>query len=146
MTSRICRRVGLSAKTGLMARTTTDVYHGYDRQDVLIDIPIPYANAGTWHGEIRARILDDESGDWFFSVDWRGPDRETRIDTFPVEWCRRPELDDLAGIVPPAHLERMRREETGDTTADPHVDCPDCDCGMRGPEHCKHAHLAWGVR
>jgi hypothetical protein len=123
---------------------TVDTYHGYDRQDVLIDIPTPLVDAGTWHGEIRARQLDDETGDWWFQVTWRGDDRETRIGTFPVEWCRRPELNDFAGIIPSAHLDRMRREEADDTPADPHAGCPACDCGMAGPVHCKHAHLAWG--
>jgi hypothetical protein len=43
-----------------------------------------------------------------------------------------------------AHLDRMRREEPGNTSPEPHATCPRCDCGMRGPEHCKHAHPAWG--
>lgn len=119
-----------------------DTYHGYDRPDVVIDIPPPLTQAGRWHGEIRARYVDD-AGDWYFQVQWRDHANEQRITTFPVAWCRRPELDDYAGVIPPAHLERMRREEAGDTSPDPHADCPRCICRHAG-DHCQHAHLAWG--
>lgn len=122
--------------------TLVDVYHGYDKPDVIIDIPPPLADAGSWHGEIRSRLVD-EAGDWWFQCDWRGPDRLGRITTFPVTWCRRPELDDFAGIIPPAHLDRMRAEQAGETDI-PHASCPRCTCGSRGPEHCRHAHLPWG--
>lgn len=124
--------------------TLVDVYHGYDRPDVIIDIPPPLTNAGSWHGEIRSRLVNEETGDWYFSCQWRDHNREQHITTFPVTWCRRPALDDYAGIIPPAHLDRMRAEEAGDTAAAPHAGCPRCDCGSRGPEHCKHAHLPWG--
>lgn len=95
-----------------MARHTTDVYLGYQREEVILDIPIPYARAGTWHGEIRSRQLDDESGDWFFEIGYRSHG-QNRIGTFPVQWIRRPELTDYDGIVPPEVLEQMRREAAG---------------------------------
>lgn len=93
-----------------MARTTVDTWHGYDKPDVVIEIPIPFADAGSWHGEIRARQVDHD-GEWWFQCDWRAADRLNRITTFPVAWCRRAELDDFAGIIPAEQLERMRREE-----------------------------------
>lgn len=64
--------------------------------------------AGTWHAEIRARLVDG-AGDWFFEVGYNTGVGENRIDTFPAEWVRRPDLD---GLVPPTVLERIRSEQT----------------------------------
>ena len=49
-----------------MARQMTDVYPAADREDASLEIPTRYVRAGTWHAEIRARLVDD--GDWCF--DW----------------------------------------------------------------------------
>lgn len=89
-----------------MSRRTIDVYYGYDREDAVLEIPTPFAGAGTWHAEIRARLLDDETNDWFFELGYNTGVGENRIGTFPVEWVRRAEITDLDGIVPPDVLAR----------------------------------------
>jgi hypothetical protein len=87
---------------------TTDVYPVEAREDAIVDVPVPYAHAGSWHAEIRARLVDEETQDWFFEVGYSTGTGENRIDTLPAEWVRRPELTDLDGVVPPDVLERMR--------------------------------------
>lgn len=84
-----------------------DVYPVHAREDTLLEIPVPFIRAGTWHAELRARLVDD-AGDWFFEVGYSTGTGENRIDTFPAEWVRRPELTDLDGLVPPSVLERIR--------------------------------------
>jgi hypothetical protein len=91
----------------------TDVYPVHAREDALLEIPTPFARAGTWHAEIRARLLDEDAQDWYFEVGYNTGVGENRIDTFPAEWVRRPELTDLDGVVPPEVLERMRAGLSG---------------------------------
>lgn len=86
----------------------TDVYPIANREDAILDIPIPFARAGTWHAELRARLLDAETGDWYFEVGYNTGTAENRIGTFPAQWVRRPELTDLDGIVPSDVLAQMR--------------------------------------
>ena len=93
---------------------TTDVYPVANREDAIVDIPIPFARAGTWHAEIRARLLDAETGDWYFEVGYNTGIAENRIGNFPAEWVRRPELTDLDGLVPDNVLARMREQKCGD--------------------------------
>jgi hypothetical protein len=76
----------------------TDVYPVHARPEAIVDIPVPYVHAGSWHAEIRARLVDDD-GDWWFEIGYNTGVGENRIDTFPAEWIRRPELTDLDGIV-----------------------------------------------
>ncbi|GAA5122324.1 hypothetical protein GCM10023339_40540 [Alloalcanivorax gelatiniphagus] len=105
--------------TDPMPRHIMDVYLGWDRQEVIVDIPIPFTRAGTWHGEIRARLVDDATQDWYFEIGYNTGISGNRIETFPVEWTRRPELDDYVGTVPPELLERTRinaADEVGLTT------------------------------
>ena len=87
---------------------TTDVYPVAKREDAIVDIPIPFARAGTWHAEISARLLDAETGDWYFEVGYNTGIAENRIDNFPAEWVRRPDITDLDGIVPDDVLARIR--------------------------------------
>ena len=87
----------------------TDVYPPASREDAMLEIPIPFARAGTWHAEIRARLVDD-NGDWYFELGYNTGIAEMGIDTFPAVWVRRPELTDLDGIVPPDVLVIMRSE------------------------------------
>jgi hypothetical protein len=89
----------------------TDVYPVHARDDALLEIPIPFARAGRWHAEVRARLLDEDTQDWYFEVGYNTGVGENRIDTFPAEWVRRPELTDLDGVVPPEVLEQMSRDE-----------------------------------
>lgn len=70
-----------------MALTSINTWHSYDRPDVIIDIPPPLADAGSWHGEIHARLVDEQTGDWYFQVQWRDHAREQLITKFPVAWC-----------------------------------------------------------
>jgi hypothetical protein len=93
-----------------MGRIVIDAYFGYDREDAIVDIPVPFTYAGRWHAEIRARVVDDETQDWFFELGYNTGVGENRIDTFPVEWVHRPELTDLDGVVPPHALARIRDE------------------------------------
>lgn len=97
--------------TGPMARETIDVYPPDQRAEVIVTIPPGHDRAGTWHGEIRARLHDPETDDWFFEVTYNTGPASNWIGTFPVEWTRRPDLDDYAGVVPPDVLERMRRDQ-----------------------------------
>lgn len=94
-----------------MAREMIDSYQGFQRQDVIVDVPVPFKHAGSWHGVIRARLVDRESDEWWFEVGYSTGVGENRIGTFPVDWCRRPELDDFIGLIPPNALERMRAAE-----------------------------------
>jgi hypothetical protein len=87
----------------------TDVYPAASREDAILEIPTPFARAGTWHAEIRARLVDDD-GDWYFEVGYSTGVAENRIGTFPAEWVRRPELSDLDGLVPPDVAAQMRAE------------------------------------
>jgi len=32
-----------------------------------LEVPIPFALAGTWHAEIRGRLVDDD-GEWCFQL------------------------------------------------------------------------------
>jgi hypothetical protein len=91
-----------------MARTVVDTYFGFDREEAVVEIPVPFAYAGRWHAEIRARLVDDKTQDWFFEVGYNIGAGENRIDIFPVDWVRRPGLTDVDGIVPPEVLARMR--------------------------------------
>lgn len=90
--------------------TMTDTWHGRAREAAILTIPEGEERAGTWHGEIRARLLDEASGDWWFEVGYNVGAGMNFIGTFPASWVRRPELDDMAGIVPRDVLERMERE------------------------------------
>lgn len=98
----------------------TDVYPPATREDAIVDIPVPFARAGTWHAEIRARLVDDD-GDWYFEVGYNTGIAENRIGNFPAEWVRRPELTDLDGIVPDDMLARMREQTRGDAAV---IDMP----------------------
>jgi hypothetical protein len=88
-----------------------DVYPVPAREAALLEIPIPLTHAGTWHAEIRARFVDEETQDWFLEVGYNTCTGENRIDTFPAEWVRRPELTDLDGVVPPTVVARIRAEQ-----------------------------------
>lgn len=74
----------------------------------MLTIPEGEEHAGTWHGEIRARLLDEATGDWWFELGYNVGIGENFIGTFPAAWVRRPELDDMAGIVPAEYLEGMK--------------------------------------
>lgn len=107
-------RAGLSAdeparKTGAMTRRMTDVYSPATREDAVVSIPVPFVLAGSWHAEVRGRLVDDQ-GEWFFEVGYNTGVAENRIGTFPAAWVRRPELTDLDGIVPVDVLAEMRRQ------------------------------------
>ena len=85
----------------------TDVYPPANREDAILKIPVPFLRAGTWHGEIRARLVDDD-GDWYFELRYNIGIAENRIGTFPAAWVRRPDLSDMDGIVPADVLALMR--------------------------------------
>ena len=85
----------------------TDVYPPSSREDAILEVPVPFRRAGTWHGEIRARLVDDD-GEWFFELRFNTGIAENRVGTFPAAWVRRPELTDMDGIVPPDTLAMMR--------------------------------------
>jgi hypothetical protein len=89
-----------------------DVYLPAERESVIVTIPDGEEHAGTWHGEIRARLLDQDMQDWFFEIGYNTGVGENRIGTFPVEWVRRPELTDFDGIIPPDVLSKMKRRTT----------------------------------
>ena len=76
----------------------TDVYPTANREDAILTIPVPFVLAGTWHAEIRARLVDDV-GDWYFELGYNTGIAQNRIGTFRAEWVRRPELTDLDGII-----------------------------------------------
>lgn len=84
----------------------TDVYPPSNREDAILEVPVPFLWAGTWHGEIRARFVDD--GDWYFELRYNTGIAENRVGTFPTAWVRRPELTDIDGIVPPDVFAMMR--------------------------------------
>ena len=100
-----CRRVRPDAHTDQMRMN--DVYPPSSREDAILEVPVPFRWAGTWHGEIRARLVD-EDGDWFFELRFNTGIAENRVGTFPAAWVRRPELTDTDGIVPPDTLAMMR--------------------------------------
>jgi hypothetical protein len=85
----------------------TDVYPPSNREDAILEVPVPFLWAGTWHGEIRARLVDDD-GDWYFELRFNTGIAENRGGTFPAACVRRPELTDMDGIVPPVMLAMMR--------------------------------------
>lgn len=87
----------------------TDVYPAASREDAILIIPVPFVRAGTWHAEMRARLVDDD-GDWYFELGYNTGIGDNRIGTFPASWVRRPELTDLDGIVPANVLATMREE------------------------------------
>src|SRR5690348_16901245 len=82
-----CRRVRPDAHTDQMRMT--DVYPPSNREDAVVEVPVPFLWAGTWHGEIRARLVDDDS-DWYFELRFNTGIAENRIGTFPAAWVRRP--------------------------------------------------------
>lgn len=84
-----------------------DVYPANAREDAILEIPTPFTHAGTWHAEIRALLLDEDTHDWYFEVGYNTGTGENRIDTFPAEWIRRPDLTDLDGLVPQSVLARI---------------------------------------
>ncbi len=88
--------------------TITDTWHGWDREAAIVTIPDGHEHVGTWHAELRARLLDEATGDWWFDLSYTVGAGQTYLDTFPAGWVRRPELTDLDGIVPPEVLEQMR--------------------------------------
>lgn len=45
----------------------TDAYPPDRREDAILEVPIPFALAGTWHAEIRGRLVDDD-GEWCFQL------------------------------------------------------------------------------
>lgn len=85
----------------------TDVYPPSHREDAILEVPVPLLWAGTWHAEIRARLVD-EDGNWHFELRYNTGIAENRVGTFPAAWVRRPELTDVDGIVPPVMLAMMR--------------------------------------
>lgn len=88
----------------------TDVYSIPAREAVIVDIPIPFADAGTHHGIIRARLHDDETDEWFFQCSV-SIDHRTRHDDYPVEWCRRPDLDDFTYMMPEWMIDKVKAGE-----------------------------------
>jgi hypothetical protein len=84
--------------------TMVDTFHGHAREACVVTIPDGRDHAGTWHGVIRARLVDEASGDWWFELGYSTGVSEHRIGKFPVEWVRRMDLDDFDGIVPKRHL------------------------------------------
>jgi hypothetical protein len=60
------------AHTGLMTRCPdlrmTDVYPPADHESIIVSIPDGERHAGSWQGEIRARLLDEETQNWFFEL------------------------------------------------------------------------------
>lgn len=100
--------------TGPMDRpklTITDTWHGYAREAAIVIIPDGNEHAGTWHAELRARLLDEATGDRWFDLSYTIGVGQAYFDNVPAEWVRRPELTDLDGLVPPSVLERMRAEQ-----------------------------------
>lgn len=91
--------------------TITETWHGHHRKAAIVTVPDGHERAGTWHAEIRARRLDEVTGDWWFDVSYTVDVGQTFIDTFPAEWVRRPELTDLDGLAPPSVLEQMRQDQ-----------------------------------
>lgn len=77
----------------------TDVYPPAVREDAVLDIPVPFARAGTWHAEVRARLVDDD-GAWYLEVTYNTGVAENRIGTFPAGWVRRPSLADMRAWFP----------------------------------------------
>lgn len=87
-----------------------DIYPPPDREPIIVSIPDGERHAGSWHGEIRARLLDEETQNWFFELGYNTGIGENRIGTFPVEFVRRPDLTDFDGIIPPEVLARMQAD------------------------------------
>lgn len=66
-----------------MPRRITDVYPPATRESAILEVPVPFRFAGTWHAELRARFLDDD-GDWYFELGYNTGIGENRIGTFPA--------------------------------------------------------------
>ena len=43
--------------------TMVDTWHGFDREACVVTIPDGHEYAGTWSGELGARLLDEATGD-----------------------------------------------------------------------------------
>ena len=52
---------------GLTDVRMTDAHPPDRREDAILEVPIPFALAGTWHAEIRGRLVDDD-GEWCFQL------------------------------------------------------------------------------
>lgn len=121
-----------------MALTMRDTYFQHHRPACIVTFPEGHQHAGTWRGEIRARLVDEHS-DWWFEVQWRDHTFGAHIAAVPVTWCRRPELTDDDALVSPA----TSTEHANPIDDDSHADCPRCTCRHAGG-HCKHEHDTWG--
>lgn len=101
------------------ALTMVDTFHGHAREACVVTVPTDsgHDHPGTWSAEIRARLLDEATGEWWFELTYTTGVSENRIGTFPVEWVRRMDLDDFDGIVPKRHLRPVRQQPTADPTA-----------------------------
>jgi hypothetical protein len=92
------------------ALTMVDTFHGHAREACVVTVPnnSRHDHPGTWSAEIRARLLDEATGDWWLELTYTTGISENRIGTFPVEWVRRMDLDDFDGFVPKRHLRPVR--------------------------------------
>jgi hypothetical protein len=90
--------------------TTVDTFHGHAREACVVTIPDDPGREypGTWSGEIRARLLNEATGEWWFQLTYTTGVSANRIGTFPVEWVRRMDLDDFDGVIPKRHLRPVR--------------------------------------